>query len=163
MSFEGRCSISLKFLLAIQLFKVFTASAFLTNEPTPAGELAVPTNTKRFALVMAPAGPASRHQEWLHSARHAGRNWDLALIYYGPEGDKFKCSECVSVTFAKCAKWRCLSGLLNSTEWNDNLLHRYESVMVADDDLGLKAVSLNLFFKTFRNYRLTLAQPSLCP
>jgi hypothetical protein len=35
--------------------------------------------------------------------------------------------------------------------------------MVADDDLGIKAGSLNRFFKTFRDYRLTLAQPSVCP
>ncbi|KAG7668622.1 hypothetical protein NADE_006671 [Nannochloris sp. 'desiccata'] len=133
------------------------------NQPKP-DELAVPASTKRFALIVAPAGPSSRHQEWLDSARlNAGRNWDLALIYYGPDGDKFNCKECVAVTVASCAKWRCLSGFLNSTLWNDDLYHRYEAVMVADDDLGMKAGSLNMFFKIFRDYRLILAQPSVCP
>lgn len=165
MLFLRRSPLFLNLLLACacQILRSVQAS-FLTKGLLQPDEIAVPTSTKRYALIVAPAGPLSRHQEWLDSARpNTGRNWDLALIYYGADGDKFKCKECVAVTIASCAKWRCLSGFLNSTTWNDDLYHRYEAVMVADDDLGMTAGSLNLFFKIFRDYRLILAQPSICP
>jgi hypothetical protein len=158
----GRCSLLLKLVLSCQLLYSVSGS-LLEKEPLLPDELIVPSNTKRFALIIAPAGPSSRHEEWLSSARRSGRNWDLALLYYGPDGDNFKCKECVAVSIAACAKWRCLSGFLNSSTWNDDLYHRYEAVMIADDDLGIKAGSLNMFFKTFRDYRLILAQPSVCP
>jgi hypothetical protein len=165
MTVFTKCSLLVKLVLACYCWQLLlSVNALLpTNKPLLPDELAVPPNSKRFALVIAPAGPLSRHQEWLDSARRTGRNWDLALMYYGPNGDQFKCKECVAIYISTCAKWRCLSGFLNSTAWRDILYHRYEAVMVADDDLGMKAGSLNLFFKTFRDYRLILAQPSVCP
>jgi hypothetical protein len=163
MRISLKCFLLLKFVLAFQLLLHNVKAYRLTQEPALPDELLLPSNAKRYALIVAPAGPSSRHQEWLDSARRTGRNWDLALIYYGPNSDNFKCEECVAVQISSCAKWRCLSGFLNSTTWNDELYDRYESVMIADDDLGMKAGSLNLFFKIFRNYRLILAQPSVCP
>ena len=130
--------------------------------PSKSENLYLPRNAKRFALIVAPVGDGSFHTKWLESSKEAGRYWDLVVLYYG-RSLFFRCRDCVAVVRTAGAKWRLASGFLNSTLWVDQLSHRYEMVMIADDDLDMKASVLNRFFKIFRDFRLLLAQPSVCP
>lgn len=139
-----------------------SASGSNRTDPDRSETLHLPRNAKRFALIVAPVGDGSFHTKWLASAKEAGRNWDLAVLYYGRR-PFFRCRECVAVIRTGGAKWRLMSGFLNSTVWTDQLSQRYEMVMVADDDLDMQASRLNRFFKIFRDFRLLIAQPSVCP
>lgn len=138
---------------------------FIPIHSQPLPDLFVPESTPKFALILAPIGDTSFHTSWFQSAVETGtnRNWDVAVLYYGQSPEKFTCNECVATLKLKGAKWRLVSAFLNSTTWNEDLAHRYSLVMVADDDLTLRAGMLNRFFQLMKDYNLILAQPSICP
>ena len=149
------------FALSLHLISTPTAADNQEESSQSFSELHLPRNAPRFALIIVPAGDTSLHTQWLKSAETAGRNWDVALMYFGEEKG-YKCKECVGVLPVAGAKWHCLSAFLNSSLWTEKLSKRYEAVMVADDDLTMRAGVLNRFFKIFRDFRLTIGQPAVC-
>ena len=136
----------------------------------PACARAAPRSTRtarkepRYGLVIAPMGDNSTLPlgYWLKGARWRGRNWDLAVLYYGDDPN-FACKECKIVWRGHGAKWNLLYRFLRETKGFHKLAHRYAAVMVADDDLRMSAKELNTFFDVMLAFNLTVAQPALCP
>jgi hypothetical protein len=51
--------------------------------------------------------------------------------------------------------------VINSKEWSW-LAPRYDTVMMADDDLLMSTHTINEAFRIFTRHNLSLAQPSVC-
>lgn len=155
-----RISLALQLMLVVNVFCLVAGARSVHARKTY-------RNDQKIALVVAPIGDTSLHRRWLNNRSDADdateRNWDLVALYYGSTPDTFKCPECVGVQVFQGAKWRVVSHFLNSSMWRLDLSHRYEMVMVADDDLELPLTMLNRFFQIFKAFKLLLAQPAVCP
>jgi hypothetical protein len=112
---------------------------------------------RRPNLVVLPAGPSSLHPFWLEQAEEAGRNWDLALGWYGPNPPRIETPHEYLAHIPLTKKWRLLSELFLP----DSPLWDYEAVWLPDDDLLTSCRSVNLMFHLFRKFGLDLAQPAM--
>lgn len=119
-------------------------------------------NSIRTNLVIAPAGDNSQHLSWLRG-RPDCANWDLVLLYYG-SSPTFKCQNCIAVHRQQGAKWHLVHSFFQTSTWLDLAQNNSTSaIMIADDDIEMSADTIDLFFRYFTHYNMSLAQPSLCP
>lgn len=82
------------------------------------------------------------------------------MIYYGAN-PQFTCTQCVAVATSRGAKWALVHRFLRSREYAA-VAPRYRAVMIADDDLLMRAVDVSRAFAVFRGLDLRLGQPALC-
>lgn len=149
-------------LLSIATFSLLYPNCIHAVKTKQAKKRVPPTQQQRFALIVAPAGNTSRHYMWLQDEDPIqGRNWDLALLYYG-DNENFTCKECIAVWRGQGAKWNVIHRFLLEDPRFHNISQNYAAVTFMDDDLQITASVLNTFFEVFVAFDLTIAQPSCC-
>lgn len=105
-------------------------------------------------LVVVPAGDESLHNVW---AGTADRPFDVCVIYYGNNGDRWK--ETADHYFrGKGTKLHLLSA---AAETRPDVFARYDAVFFPDDDLYMTTETVGRMFEVFHEYSLSLAQPSI--
>jgi hypothetical protein len=112
-------------------------------------------NRKEKFLVISSVGDTSLHSYWTNPA--ADKQFDLALIYYGNQKDKYK-HDCEYYFERKGTKYRNVYYALNQM---GKLVHEYEAIWIPDDDIFMNSTNIMKFFHIIKNYDLLLAQPSL--
>jgi hypothetical protein len=108
-------------------------------------------------LVIVRAGDTSLHPEWLEYTSGEGRSWDIIVNYFGNDPQKYR-QEDVTRIDSKGPKWPALFELISS---HSELVGRYESVWLPDDDLRCTCEDINRLFAIFEREKLELAQPAL--
>lgn len=101
----------------------------------------------RKNLVIAVVGDNSHHKSWFNSKR----NYDICLIYYGKEKDKYK-DDATYYFQQEGYKWQLIYQFIEQ-------LPKYEYIWCPDDDIDIN--NINELFEITKNYHLNLAQPSL--
>jgi hypothetical protein len=88
------------------------------------------------------------------------RNYELLVIYYGDNEEKFKNK---FKTFNHFSSIKGCKFNIIKKYYNENIIFfkRYKSILMPDDDIFLKTKNINNFFKIFNDNQLMLAQPSL--
>ncbi|KAL4430961.1 hypothetical protein ABPG75_006217 [Micractinium tetrahymenae] len=115
---------------------------------------------ERKHLVVLPAGDSfDASIGWLRLPEKA--NWDLMVIYYGSQPERFRCPLCAAVYQASGPKWRLAYRFTLLPEW-EQYRERYQAIMFPDDDLVMDICTVNTMFSTLAAYDLLMAQPSLC-
>ncbi|WP_017752681.1 DUF707 domain-containing protein [Clostridium tyrobutyricum] len=105
-------------------------------------------------LIICRAGDNSLHKNWINNKY---RNFDLLINYYGNEENKY----------IDDAKYYVMSGgtkyqeIYKLIEKNKFIIDKYDSIMLADDDILTNTENLSQLFDIFNYYKLDLAQPSL--
>lgn len=104
-------------------------------------------------LILTAVGDNSLHKNWIE----ADNNFDLFLIYYGNEEDKFK----ADATYYVSRKGNKYLMFYDTIEQNKDIFEKYDNILIMDDDLYTETNHLNDFFKIFSENNFLLAQPSL--
>ncbi len=111
----------------------------------------------RHNLVIAAVGDDSCHPLWIKSS---DRNFDLMLIYFGGEKDKYRLEADQYMQTKGLFKYENISAAI---ERFSELIRRYRAVWLPDDDNLCDTRTINRLFDLFRAYGLGLAQPSILP
>lgn len=114
-----------------------------------------PSENRRF-LVLARVGDNSLHHSWI-ADKTVTRNWDLQLNAYAK--DRSHCQDGdLPPVFDYGTKWDSIARHFKA---HPELLHRYEYIMLPDDDLLMEASDINRLFDIAVEYDLTMAQPAM--
>lgn len=108
----------------------------------------------RRNLVIVRAGDRSLHPQWLDDP---GRNWDLAVSYYGDHPDRYR-DQFDLLHMSKGSKWQ---GIVRFLEDHPGLIQNYRYVWLPDDDILTGGTNISLFFRICELLRFTIAQPAL--
>lgn len=103
-------------------------------------------------LVVSVVNDVSLHRNW--NTKDA--NFDVMLIYTGPEKDKYK-SECRYYHASRGPKWSLYKKHVTP------VLNRYPHFFFIDPEVSMTAVQINKMFEFAEAWNLNLAQPSLSP
>ncbi len=106
-------------------------------------------------LVVVRAGDQSLHPDWLKG--DSSRNWDLIISYYGSQKSLYENSG-FEVVKDNGFKWDSLHRLFTN---RPELLEKYDTIWLPDDDLICSLESINRLFDCSRDYDLSICQPSL--
>jgi hypothetical protein len=102
-------------------------------------------------LVIGVVGDKSLHNKWIKNKK----NFDLMLVYFGKEKEKYK---------KDCQYW--LENV-NGTKWNiiynlnKNIIKNYKYVFFPDDDIDVNSEQIEHIFALMRKHRLWLSQPAI--
>lgn len=88
----------------------------------------------------------------------SGKTFDIAINFYASPEDQSQVMASDYIISGGLNKYKAASQFLS-----DELLDRYESFMLLDDDLEITYSKLNEFFEYCRSNEFLLAQPSLSP
>lgn len=113
------------------------------------------TSHRRF-LVVVRAGSKSLHPSWLGEPG-AERNWDLQLSTYGDNAELLGQADLPTVV-DQGTKW---DSMVRHFQARPELLDRYEYIMLADDDLLMRAEDINEMFERSVQHKLVISQLSL--
>ena len=105
-------------------------------------------------LIVLRAGDASLHREWIAGPQ---RDFDLFISYYGATPDRWR-ADADFYEQRIGPKWPCLANVLSE---HRQLIDRYDSIWLPDDDLSADMDGINRMFAFFCAHRLCLAQPAL--
>lgn len=106
-------------------------------------------------LVIACVGDGSLHPEWLD--RRDERNFDLFLVYYGDVEDQWR-DHADHYARRKGAKYEILHSVCHEFE---DILERYDTVWLPDDDIRTNTRNINRMFDLFTELHLQVGQPAL--
>lgn len=109
----------------------------------------------RRNLVVVRAGDSSLHPHWL--AGDSGRNWDLAVSYFGDDPDLYKIEDVTRID-GKGPKWQ---GLHDVFIKHPEFLTRYDYILLPDDDLMASKDDLNRLFNICKAQGLEIGHPTL--
>jgi hypothetical protein len=109
----------------------------------------------RRNLVVVRAGDSSLHPHWL--AGDGGRNWDLAVSYFGDDPDLFKTDDVTRID-GKGPKWQGLHDVFSK---RPEFLTNYDYILLPDDDLMASKDDLNRLFDICKTYGLEIGHPTL--
>lgn len=109
----------------------------------------------RKNLVIGVVGDKSLHKHWIDDEN---RNYDLMLIYYGKEKEKYK-EDCeYYIENVSGTKWNIIYDLKIQIK---ELFEKYDYFFFPDDDLIMNTSSINRFFEIASEYKLSLCQPGI--
>jgi hypothetical protein len=109
----------------------------------------------RRNLVVVRAGDSSLHPHWL--AGGGGRNWDLAVSYFGDDPNLFKTDDVTRID-GKGPKWQGLHDVFSK---RPEFLTNYDYILLPDDDLMASKDDLNRLFDICKTYGLEIGHPTL--
>ncbi len=109
----------------------------------------------RRNLVVVRAGDSSLHPHWL--AGEGGRNWDLAVSYFGDDPDLYKTDDVTRID-GKGPKWQGLHDVFSK---RPEFLTNYDYILLPDDDLMASKDDLNRLFDICKTYGLEIGHPTL--
>ncbi len=111
--------------------------------------------TRRDRLIIACVGNGSLHPHWLEGA--AERTFDLFLVYYGDEEGRWR-EHADHYLAAKGAKYQLLDRVARE---HGDVVGRYRTIWLPDDDIMTSADNINAMFELFEAQRLEVGQPAL--
>lgn len=110
-------------------------------------------------LVITSAGDNNNIHEWVKD-KH--KNWDLIVIYYGDNDEKFKSLQDKTDLLLKHK-----DGKFPNVKWfhekYPHVLRKYNNIFVTDDDLIMSGKDINTLFDTHDKYNLYISSPSHSP
>lgn len=106
------------------------------------------------SLVIVRAGDKSLHRSWLTGA---AREFDLFVSYFGDKPDQYQ-GDGEYYDARKGTKYPAIAQLFAE---QPELLERYDTFWLADDDLAVSTDVINRMLNLFRGLGLSLAQPAL--
>lgn len=112
-------------------------------------------------LVICVVGDKSLHKKWRKSPN---RGFDLMLVYYGREKNKYKKDADYYVQTSGMFK---LENIAFAVDQYHEHIKNYDAVFLPDDDMSIGATSIKRLFNIFYKYDLDLASPTthagFCP
>lgn len=105
-------------------------------------------------LIIGCVGDESLHHHWM---TNGNPEFDMILIYYGDEKDKWK-NDATFYWQAKGSKWEIISKV---KEYFTDVISSYDAIWLPDDDISINAKEINRLFRLFHEENLWLAQPAL--
>ena len=107
-------------------------------------------------LVISVVGDYSTHKEWIRG----NPEFDLALIYYGNDKEKFSnyTRDAFLCIKQKGEKYPLVKSFINH---HYELVSKYEYIWLPDDDISISTDKLNHIFKIAKDYDLHICQPSV--
>jgi hypothetical protein len=109
--------------------------------------------SKTRNLVIVRCGDESIHTAWTGP----GRNWDLAVSYFGPRNDR-QFPEAEYTHRFKGGKW---NGIFAFFQAHPETLQQYDFFWLPDDDIEASCTQITTMFQTMATGQFELAQPSL--
>jgi hypothetical protein len=105
-------------------------------------------------LVIGVVGDKSLHHNWLERSP----DFDLMLVYYGQDGNRYK-NDCDHYFYGvRGSKWSILDSLKEDL---DKLQSQYDFIFVPDDDILMRADTINRVFEFAAEYNLHICQPAI--
>jgi hypothetical protein len=117
--------------------------------------LSTAPSARRY-LVIGRVGSKSLHHAWTEDGQ-CNRTWDLQLNAYGDTAGQIADADLPTV-IDQGTKWDSLARHFRA---HPELLHRYEYVMLPDDDLLMTAADINRIFEITAAHDFTMAQPAM--
>lgn len=105
-------------------------------------------------LILSTVGDKSCHKTWI------GGNYDLIVIYYGDDDDKYEeyCHESKMCIRQKGQKFPLIAEFIDK---NEELIKSYKYVWLPDDDVKLDYIDIEKMFEIATEHELLLCQPAV--